>query len=77
VKTLTPAPPADSDARYVARLYLTKMPPSWLRARIAADECRPDTGHFTEIADAMDALLAEGFDPAAFADSLRSGAGAA
>jgi hypothetical protein len=80
-----PAVTADPDgqdldpeiARYVARLYLTRMTPSVLRDRadrVAAGRSDPEFREmFLAIADAMDELLAEGFDPAAYAESLRPG----
>jgi hypothetical protein len=74
------ADPSDWDldpgsARYVGKLYLTRMTPAKLRARIASGRANPEfAGMFTQIAKEMDALLAEGFDPAAYAAELRAAA---
>jgi hypothetical protein len=65
------------NTRTVARLYLTRMSPDWLRADVATGRHEPlFAGMFLAIADEMDALLAGGFDVAAFAESLKSGDGA-
>jgi hypothetical protein len=61
--------------RSVARLYLTRITPAELRDRVASGVCGLGfVGMFRAIADAMDALLAEGFDPPALAAALRAGA---
>lgn len=62
----------------VAKLYLTRLTPAQLRAHVAAGRCEPEyRPMFAGIADAMDALLAEGFDPAVFAEEIRATAPAA
>jgi len=60
-------------ARQVARIYLAEgLTPGGIRSGPARED-RPEYRRmFRMIADAMDALLAEGFDPAAFAESLKS-----
>lgn len=58
-------------ARQVARIYLTEMTPGDVRGHARA-ATRRHKRMFRMIADAMDALLAEGFDPAALAESLKS-----
>lgn len=64
--------------RHVARLYLTRLTPDQLRAHVAAGRCEPEyRPMFTGIARQMDALLAEGFDPAVFAEEIRATAPAA
>jgi hypothetical protein len=59
-------------ARHVARAYLTEMTPAWVRDHARGEDCE-SPNMFLAIADAMDELLAEGFDPAAFAGKLRAG----
>jgi len=64
--------------RHVARLYLTRLTPDQLRSHVAAGRCEPEyRPMFTGIARQMDALLAEGFDPAVFAEEIRASAAAA
>jgi hypothetical protein len=61
---------APETARYVAGLYLAGgLAPARVRAY---DGEAGHRGMFLAIADAMDELLAGGFDPDAFMESLRS-----
>lgn len=66
---------ATEAARHVARAYLGEMTPAWVRDHARGGDCE-SPGMFLAIADAMDELLAEGFNPAAFAKSLESRDGA-
>jgi hypothetical protein len=81
--TAVPAPRVTADPsewdldpeteRHVARLYLTRLTPARLRELIAAGRCEPEfRPMFAGIADAMDALLDGGFDPAASAEEIRA-----
>jgi len=65
-------------ARQVARIYLAEgLTPGGIRSGPARED-RPEYRRmFRMIADAMDALLAEGFDAEAFREELRAGDGAA
>jgi hypothetical protein len=60
---------------HVARLFLAVMTPDGLRARIASGVCGLEhISMFRRIADAMESLLAGGFDPEAFAMTVRASA---
>jgi hypothetical protein len=59
-------------ARQVARIYLTRSTPDEIRSGPALEGTPKHRRMFRMIADAMDALLAEGFDPAAVAESVKS-----